>query len=88
MIKREPTYILVPKKLIIALGVMFTVMLIMTLVSTQAAYYVDRRSNQRWCGIVNLIDDANAANPPPTKEEQEFAVEIHKIREDFDCRSI
>lgn len=76
---------MVPRKLIFASFISYICMLIMTVSSIQWANYVDRRSNQRWCNIVKLIDDGNAANPPPTKREQDFAIEIRILRENFDC---
>lgn len=82
----KPTYIMVPKKLVIALSVAFMGMLIMTLVSTQAAYFVDRRSNQRWCGIVLLFNDTYKDAPPTSDTGRKFAIEFIKLQREFKCK--
>lgn len=82
----KPTYIMVPKKFVIAWFTSFVIMFLMTAASLQWASYIDRRSNQRWCGIVKLSDRASQQNPNPTPIEQEGAIELQKIQKDFDCK--
>lgn len=53
--------------------------------SIQYANYVDRKSNQRWCGIVRTLDDAYRNTPPQSPTGRVFAEEMAKLRKDFGC---
>ncbi len=84
--KHKPTFIMVPRKLVITVISLFACMIIMTIVSVQWANYVDNRSNQRWCGIVLLFNNAYKTNPPPTPLGKKVAVEMLKLQNDFSCK--
>lgn len=63
----------------------FACMLIMTILSLQWANYIDKKSNQRWCGVVNLFNEAYKATPPPTDIGKKIAAEMLKLQKDFSC---
>lgn len=86
MRKEKPTFIMVPRKLMIAWTASFIVMLIMTGSSIQWANYIDRRSNQRWCGLVSLFNQAYRDNPPTTILGKDIAIEMLNIQRDFSCK--
>ncbi|MFY3742116.1 MAG: hypothetical protein HMLIMOIP_002580 [Candidatus Nitrosomirales archaeon] len=81
----QPTFIMVPRKLIIAWITTFLVTMIGVTLSAQWANYVDRRSNQRWCGIITILDDANKSNPPKTEIQKKLATKFHEKRKEFRC---
>jgi hypothetical protein len=84
--KDKPTYIMVPKRFITTWIMSFICLAVMSAAAIQWAGYVDRRSNQRWCGIVVLLDNRNIAHPPPTTDGKLFATKLHQIRTEFDCK--
>lgn len=88
--KLKPTYIMVPRKLIVAWIASSTVLFIMIVSSFQYTNYVDRKSNNLLCGIINLSYTSTKIKPPPsTKEEQNLAdaaiVEFDKLRKGYHC---
>lgn len=54
-------------------------------VSVQYANYVDRKSNQRWCQMLSMIDDGYKERPPKNDQARRFADTIHQLRTDFGC---
>jgi hypothetical protein len=78
-------YIMVPRKLVIAVLTAFVVLFIGLLASFQYANYVDRRSNKVWCGIVVLFDDTYKKSPPTFDTGKILAKEFVRIRQDFTC---
>lgn len=44
-----------------------------------------RESEQKWCTIVDLFNDAYAENPPPTPLGQDIAREMKILAERFNC---
>jgi len=83
--KHKHSYAVVPKKLIRAWIASMVCMIIMTGASVQWAYYIDERSNRRWCGIVNLFNQAYKENPPPTEVGRKISKEMLIIRDKFHC---
>jgi hypothetical protein len=84
--KPKPTFVLVPRKLIVVATVAYICMMALTAASIQWANYVDMRSNQRWCGIVTLFNETYKDIPPPTELGKKFAVEFIHLRDDFKCK--
>lgn len=82
----KPTYVMVPRKLIIFATTIFASMLIMTILSIQWASYIDRRSNQRWCGIVNLFNDTYETTPPTNDIGRKLEIEFKHLETDFKCK--
>jgi len=82
----KPTYIMVPRKLIIAWLTTSSVIFIGVLASFQYANYVDRQSNQRLCGVVVLSNEVYKANPPKTVLGQKIAAAMEKLQNDYSCK--
>lgn len=85
-IRNRPTYIMVPRKLIVAWITSTAVLFIMVIASFQYSNYVDRKSNTFWCGIVVMFDDTYKETPPPTPVGQKLAIEFSKIRKGYKCK--
>ena len=79
----KPTFIMVPKRLMMAIIVGFLVLLIGNIAAVQWASWVDHKSNARWCGIVILFDDSNKASPPKTDFGKQIAAEFNVLRKDW-----
>lgn len=47
--------------------------------------WVDRRSNQQWCAIINTSDEVYKQHPPQTEPDQRIAKEMHELRIRFEC---
>lgn len=84
--RNKPTYLMVPRKLMITWIASFICMVIMTSASIQWAYYIDKRSNQRWCGLVVLFNDAYRVNPPSTSLGKKIALEMLQLQTEFSCK--
>ncbi len=81
----QVVYIMVPRKFIITLITIAAVCLIAAGVAMQWASYVDDRSNQRWCGIVDLFNETYRESPPPTEIGKKLAVEFIQLDKSFHC---
>lgn len=44
-----------------------------------------RASEQKWCGIVTLMDDTYNAEPPPSVTGKRMAAGMAGLRRDFHC---
>lgn len=84
--KPVPVFMMVPRKLIIAWLVSFICLATMAISAIMWANYVDRRSNQRWCGIVVLYDDRIRTNPPTDDMGRKAALEFTRLRKEFSCK--
>lgn len=82
----EPTFIMVPRKLIIAWLMSSSIIFALVIGAYQYANYVDRKSNQRWCGIVVMYDDNFRLIPPPSELGRRLASEFREMRKDFRCK--
>jgi hypothetical protein len=85
-VKQKPVFILVPKRLLAAWITTTIVLFVGVLVSFQYANYVDRKSNQRWCGIVLLFNKAYKTTPPPTDIGKQIAARMAIIQKEFGCK--
>lgn len=75
---------MVPRKLIITWIVGTIVLFLGILASFQYANYIDRKSNQRWCGIVTAFTDSYKENPPPpTPLGKKIATEMFNLDKDW-----
>ena len=83
--KDKPTFIMVPRKLVVAIGTGFLTLFILFGVSIQYTNYVDRKSNQQFCGLFKLSDTVSAENPNPNEIEQQGIIEIQKLLREFHC---
>jgi hypothetical protein len=83
--KDNPHYVLVPRKTVMAILTIFICLLIGIIASFQYASYVDRKSNQRWCGVVGLFIDSYKEIPPPTELGKKIEREMLLIEGDFRC---
>jgi hypothetical protein len=84
--KDKPTYLMVPKKFMVAIIVAFVCLLVGNIAAIQWSNYVDRRSNQRWCGIVVMFDNTYSHTPPATEIGKRTAIEFKKLRSEFSCK--
>lgn len=84
--KGNPTYIMVPRKFVIAWIASFIVMFMMTASSIQWASYIDRRSNQRLCTVIVLSNRASKTYPPQSELIQQIAAAMFRLQKDYDCR--
>lgn len=82
----KPTYIMVPRKLIFTWIATSVCLAILSVAAIQWANFVDRRSNQRWCGIVTVMNETYKENPPPTEIEKILSVEFLLLRDEFNCK--
>lgn len=75
-----------PRSWIIAWLTSFICMMALTGTAIQYANYVDRKSNQRWCGLFLILDDAYSATPPQNEAGRKLAQEIAQLVRDFECK--
>lgn len=73
---------MIPRRVFI---VTFLVLVVGILAAFQYANYVDRRSNQKWCDLVGLFNDAYVANPPNTETGKKIAIKMREIEQEFKC---
>ena len=85
MKEHKPVYLVIKRRAIIAALTVFICMFIGVIGAFQYADYVDRRSNQRWCGIVSLFNENYAESPPSTTTGKKIAVAMLHLARDFDC---
>ncbi len=81
--KDKPTYIMIPRNLMRSFIAAFVVLFICFGITIQWFNFVDRRSNQRWCKIVVLFDNANLQKPPTDEFGTQVALEFHSIRKEW-----
>jgi hypothetical protein len=81
----KPTYIMVPRKLLVTWLVVTGLLFTGILASFQYTNYVDRRSNNDLCGLVNAFDDTYKATPPPSDTGKVLAREMIRLRDRFKC---
>lgn len=81
------TPVAVPRRVIVALIVVFLSVVAVGAGSMLYADYVNRESNQRWCGLVVTLDDAYRQSPqqPTTPIGKRIAEEMRKLRDGFGC---
>jgi hypothetical protein len=82
----KEVHIVIKRKFIVAWIVSYVCMMVMAIASIQWANYIDKRSNQRWCGIVNLFNETYVESPPPTEIGQILQIEFIKLQRDFKCK--
>lgn len=83
----RPTYLMIPRKFVIAWFVTVTVPFLMILGSYQYANYVDRKSNEQWCEVIVLFNTAYKTNPPPTDLGKKIAKGMLDIQNKFHCKN-
>ncbi len=86
--KPNQVYITIPRKAIVAILSAFICLLIGVVSSFQYADYIDRRSNQRWCGVVRLFNTAYVENPPPSTLGKEIASAMVNLEKEFSCKGV
>lgn len=79
-------FVIVSKKLMLAWFITYATALLFIGLATLWANYIDKRSNQRWCGIVVMFDDTYKETPPTTPLGQNLATEFKILRQDFKCK--
>jgi len=84
--KTRAVYIMVPRKLVITAITAYVCLFIGVAGSIQWANYVDRRSNQRLCGVIVLSNEAYKSNPRPTPVGQKLGNAMEKLSNDYDCK--
>lgn len=84
----ERIFVIPKRRAVLAIVTALIVLFIGMLASFQYANYVNRQSNQKWCGIIVLFDDTYKEAPPPSDAGKKFAVEFSKLRNapDYNCR--
>lgn len=78
-------YILVSRSTAIAVISGFICLFIGLVASFQYADYVDRRSNQRLCGLISLFNESYNEVPPTNPTGQRISEEMYEIAGDFRC---
>lgn len=84
--KPRAVYIMVPRKLVITAVIAYICLLVGVIGSIQWASYVDRRSNQRLCGVITLSNEAYKSNPKPTSVGKKLGNAMEKLQGDYDCK--
>lgn len=84
--KLKPTYLMVPRKLVITWLSSTLAMVVLILALFQYINYVQRQSDQRWCGMVVMFDNNYKTSPPPSALGQNIAKEFTKLRSEFGCK--
>jgi hypothetical protein len=84
----ERIFVIPKRKAVIAIVTAFVVLFIGVIASFQYANYVNRQSNQKWCGIIVLFDDTYAESPPPSETGKKLATEFNNLRNapDYRCK--
>ena len=78
-------YKVVSKKFVRTALMFFVSMMLIVGISLQFSYYIDKRSNQRWCDIVTLFNETYKQSPPPTETGKKIAAAMLVLGRDFDC---
>lgn len=82
----KPTYIMVPRKMIVTWIATTTVLIVINISLFQYANYIERKDNSLLCGIVILFDNTYKQNPPAPGRGQVLAQEFHRIRTGYNCK--
>lgn len=83
---RKPKWVItIPHKFMYTWIVSFIAMALLTGAAIQYSNYVDRKSNERWCGVVVTLDNSYQKTPPQTAAGQDIAREMKKLRREFRC---
>lgn len=78
--------IVIKRKWIVA-QVMFCIsMMLLAGVSIQYANYVDRKSNQSWCELINFYTDYYNKTPPATELQKRQAELMHNQAKSLGCK--
>jgi len=81
----QPKTSTVNKSVWYVLAVAFLSSIIMGVVAIQYTNYVDRSSNQQWCDLVNVLDDAYRTSPPQTPIGKQLAATMAELKKRFEC---
>lgn len=82
----EPHYLMVKRRFVVAWLIVTLVLFLGILASFQYANWVDRKSNQQWCGIIDVFLDTYKTSPPPTEIGRLLETEFKNIREFYKCK--
>lgn len=77
---------MVPRKLVVTAVIAYLCLAIGFIASIQWANYVDRRSNQRLCGVITLSNEAYKSNPKPTPVGQKLGNAMEILSGQYDCQ--
>lgn len=83
--KVKPTYLMVPKRLIVAWLSTSSIIFVMVLASFQYANYVDRKSNSQLCGMVSIFYEATKASTENTAIVQRALIEFGRLLKEYNC---
>lgn len=83
----RPRKYIPPRRVLYALIVALVTAISVASISVYYANYVDRKSNQRWCGMVVALDNTYREKPPNSDLGRDLANEFRKLRHDFDCNN-
>lgn len=70
----RPVYLMVPRKVTTAVIAAFICAIILGLVAIQWTNYVDRKSNQRLCGVIALFTNTSTTDPVPANLSRDMAI--------------
>jgi hypothetical protein len=82
---RKPYYVMIRKRTIIAAIIAYVSLVALVGISVQVSYYIDQKSNQRWCDIVSLFNESYKEIPPPTDLGKRISAAMLILAEDFKC---
>jgi hypothetical protein len=82
----KSTYVMVPKKLVVTAVIAYVCLVIGVILSVQWASYVDRRSNQRLCGVITISNDIYRTSPPPSDVKKKLSTAMEKLQSDYKCK--
>ncbi len=87
MSKDNPHYLLVPRKTVITIISVFVCLMVGIIASFQYANYVDRQSNQKWCGVVTLFNESYKEIPPTTDLGRKISAAMLQLEGEFKCQN-
>lgn len=86
MAEREKrVYVMVSRKVAVTLVTVGLCLFLGILASFQYANFIDRKSNQRWCGVVGLFNESYKEVPPTNPTGVKIAKEMFIIEKEFSC---
>ena len=82
----KTVYVVVSRKRALAEFSVAACLFIGMLASFQYTNYVDRNSNQAWCGIIELFNDTYREAPPPSAAGKKLEAEFKVLGAKYKCK--
>ncbi len=78
--------IVVKTKLIQAWAYSTIFLIFLMIMLWQYVNYIDRRSDQRTCGLIVLFDNNYTSIPPDSSLGKKNAIDLERVRSEFKCK--